>query len=123
MLVFAVGREQGKVVGLSNRFADTEPSRAEIDTQRGPLVLEFGSAWCGHCLAAQPLIAQAFTQHPDIAHLKVEDGRGRPLGRSFGVKLWPTLVFLKDGKEVARLVRPRSAEPIAEAMQKIDASA
>lgn len=106
-------------MGHSASFADTEPSRAEIDTQHGPLVLEFGTAWCGHCLAAQPFIAQAFAQHPDIAHLKVEDGRGRPLGRSFGVKLWPTLIFLKGGKEVARLVRPRSVEPISEAMQEI----
>jgi thioredoxin 1 len=110
---------KGQVVGIRSSFADTEPSRAEIDTQRGPLVLEFGTAWCGHCLAAQPLIARAFAQHPSITHLKVEDGRGRPLGRSFGVKLWPTLVFLKDGKEVERLVRPRSAERIADAMQKI----
>ena len=106
-------------MGLSNSYVDSEPSRAEIDTQRGPLVVEFGTAWCGHCLAAQPLIAKAFAQHPHVAHLKVEDGRGRALGRSFGVKLWPTLVFLKDGKEVERLVRPRSAESIADAMQKI----
>jgi thioredoxin 1 len=58
-------------------------------------------------------------QHPNITHLKIEDGPGRPLGRSFGVKLWPTLVFLKDGKEVERLVRPRSAARIVDAMQKI----
>jgi thioredoxin 1 len=44
-----------------------------------------------------------------VRHIRVEDGRGRPLGRSFRVKLWPTLVFLKDGKEVARLVRPSGA--------------
>lgn len=106
-------------MALSNSFVDTEPARAEIDSQPGPLVLEFGTAWCGHCRAAQPAIAQAFRKYPDTAHLKIEDGRGRPLGRSFGVTLWPTLVFLKDGKEVARVVRPRSVEPIAEAMQKI----
>jgi thioredoxin 1 len=109
-------------VALSNSFVDTEPARAEIDARSGPLVLEFGTAWCGHCRAAQPSIAEAFGQHPEIAHLKVEDGRGRPLGRSFGVTLWPTLVFLKDGKEVARVVRPRSVEPIAQAMQKISAA-
>jgi thioredoxin 1 len=110
---------KGHVVGRRSSFADTEPSRAAIDTQRGPLVLEFGTAWCGHCLAAQPHITQALAQHPEITHLKIEDGPGRPLGRSFGVKLWPTLVFLNDGKEVERLVRPRSAERIADAIRKI----
>ena len=51
--------------------------------------------------------------------LKVEDGRGKPLGRSFKVKLWPTLIFLKDGVEVERLVRPTASTPIAEALAKI----
>jgi thioredoxin 1 len=46
-----------------------------------------------------------------VRHIKVEDGPGRPLGRSFRVKLWPTLVFLREGREVARLVRP--ADPVA----------
>ena len=56
----------------------------------------------------------------DVTHLKIEDGRGRPLGRSFGVKLWPTLVLLRDGQERARVVRPLSRAdlaPIAGAME------
>jgi len=47
-----------------------------------------------------------------VRHLKIEDGPGRPLGRSFRVKLWPTLVFLRDGVEVARVVRPADAKQI-----------
>jgi thioredoxin 1 len=57
--------------------------------------------------------------HPQVQHLKVEDGPGRPLGRSFRVKLWPTLVFLRDGKEVARLVRPQDPAAITEALGRI----
>lgn len=47
-----------------------------------------------------------------MRHLKIEDGPGRRLGRFFRVKLWPTLVFLQDGEEVARLVRPAGGEAI-----------
>src|ERR1044071_1864232 len=97
----------------------TEPKRTEIDAMRGPLLLEFGTAWCGHCMRAQPLIAQALAQQPEITHLKVEDGQGRPLGRSFGVKLWPTLIFLKDGQEIARLIRPQNAGMILEKLQQL----
>jgi len=104
---------------VSNSFPTTEPARADIEASHGPLILEFGTSWCGHCLAAQPLIAQAFAEHPDIAHLKVEDGPGQPLGRSFGVQLWPTLVFVKDGKEVSRVVRPQNAAVIANGMRQI----
>ena len=98
-----------------------EPARSEIDAMTGATVVEFGSAWCGHCRAAQPLIAAALAAHPGTRHVKVEDGRGRPLGRSFGVKLWPTLVFLRDGREVARLVRPGSVQDLRQALAAIDA--
>ncbi|MCA1715096.1 MAG: thioredoxin family protein, partial [Gammaproteobacteria bacterium] len=44
---------------------------------------------------------------------------GRPLGRSFRVKLWPTLVFLRDGVELARVVRPASVDAITQALARI----
>lgn len=105
---------------MEQTYAVTAPSRAEVDAQQGALVLEFGTGWCGHCRAADALLAPAFSQHPAVRHLRVEDGSGRPLGRSFGVKLWPTLIFLRDGKEVARLVRPASAGQVADAFALID---
>lgn len=95
------------------------PSRDEVEGTRGALVIEFGTGWCGICAAAQPKIADAFERHPGIPHLKVEDGPGRPLGRSFKVKLWPTLILLRDGQEVDRLVRPTDARPIQEALARL----
>jgi thioredoxin 1 len=104
---------------MSAEYVETEPSRGEIDALRGPALVEFGSPWCGHCRRAQPLIAAAFARHPGVRHIKVADASGRRLGRSFGVKLWPTLVFLKDGKELARLVRPADSGAISEALERI----
>ena len=100
--------------------SDPEPKRGEIDALRGPALLEFGTSWCGHCRRAQPLIAEALALHPGVRRIKVEDASGRRLGRSFGVQLWPTLVFLKDGKEAARLVRPPAAIDILRALEVID---
>lgn len=102
-------------------YTSDEPSRAEVDAARGPLLLEFGDAYCGFCRAAQPAIAKALEDRPDVRHLKIADGRGRPLGRSFGVKLWPTLVFLQDGREVERLVRPVDHHPVAKALRALAA--
>jgi thioredoxin 1 len=105
---------------IANAYA-TGPARADVDALQGPTVLEFGTPWCGVCRAAQPAIATALAGHPGVRHLKIEDGPRRPLGRSFRVKLWPTLIFLRDGREVARLVRPRDAQAIAHALAQIDA--
>jgi thioredoxin 1 len=107
-------------MAFSDRFTDPEPQRAQIDTLPGAAVLEFGTGWCGFCRGAQPLIAAAFAGHPGVRHIKVEDGSGRRLGRSFGIKLWPTLVFLRDGQEVVRLVRPVAVDAISRGLAVID---
>jgi thioredoxin 1 len=104
---------------MARQYSTHEPSRAEVDAYAGPAVVEFGSNTCGYCMRAQPLIEGAFSAHPGLRHIKVEDGKGRPLGRSFKVKLWPTLVFLKDGKEIERVVRPTDADAISAALARI----
>ena len=106
---------------MNEVYATTEPERSEIDKMDGPTVIEFGSPWCGYCRAAQPLLGSAFAGHPRVRHIKIADASGRPLGRSFGVTLWPTLVFLAQGKEIARLVRPTDSSAIRKALEQIDA--
>jgi thioredoxin 1 len=98
-----------------------EPTRSDIDSMVGPVVLEFGAGWCPICQGARPLIDRALSVHPEVRHLWIEDGKGKPLGRSFQVKLWPTLVFLRDGAEVARLVRPTSEAEVASALWGLEA--
>jgi thioredoxin 1 len=95
-------------------YSPSAPTRAEVDALAGATILEFGTDWCGYCRSAQPLIAQALARVPAASHLKIEDGPGRPLGRSFKVKLWPTLIFLRDGVEVARVVRPSDVASMEE---------
>jgi thioredoxin 1 len=100
-------------------YANTELTRAEVDAWTGAGVLEFGTNWCGHCQAAQPIVADALSGSAGLKHIKVDDGPGRPLGRSFRVKLWPTLIFLKDGVERDRVVRPQSSDEIRKALDRI----
>jgi thioredoxin 1 len=104
---------------METTYATSAPDRAEVDAMAGPTVLEFGTDWCGWCRGAQPFIVQALGDQADLRHIKVEDGPGRPLGRSFRVKLWPTLIFLRDGRELARVTRPGSSDELREALAKI----
>jgi thioredoxin 1 len=85
-------------------------TRDQVDALPGPVVLEFGASWCGYCQDLRSRLGAALARFPGVRHIRVEDGPGQPLGRSFRVKLWPTLVFLRDGRAVQTAVRPEDEE-------------
>ena len=101
-------------IGFNPDYSDDAPTLEQVRQQRGDALLEFGASWCGYCQGARPAVQLAFADYPSLPHIKVADGKGRPLGRAFAVKLWPTLILLRDGQEVARLVRPHSADQVRE---------
>ena len=93
-------------------YQSTAPAPASVEAMRGLVLLNFGTDWCGHCMAARTAVDAWTSAHDGIDHLRIEDGRGRPLGRAYRVKLWPTLVLLRDGQAIARVVRPREARDL-----------
>lgn len=101
---------------MSIPYSVAQPERSAIDAMEGVVALEFGADWCGHCKAAQPLFEDALAGFPAVQHIKVEDGSGRKLGRSFRVKLWPTLVVVRQGQELARVVRPADEDEVRQAL-------
>ncbi len=97
-------------------------TRDEVDALTGATVLQFGTNWCGYCQGADATIEQVLGGRDDLTRIRVEDGKGRPLGRSYRVKLWPTLIFLADGVEVARVVRPWGTGELSAALDQLDAA-
>jgi thioredoxin 1 len=95
---------------METNYRDEEPSRAEVDAMPGPVLIEFGAGWCPHCQAIQSHLRTALERHPGVRHIKIADGKGKPLGRSFRVKLWPNLVFLRDGQVMQQSARPEAGE-------------
>jgi thioredoxin 1 len=110
----------GDPAPMSVPYSPQAPDRSEVEQMPGPVVLDFGTNWCGYCSAAQPLVERAFAAHPGVRHLRVEDGPGRLLGRTYRIKLWPSLVFLRDGEERDRVVRPGDPAALLAAFDSID---
>jgi thioredoxin 1 len=107
---------------MSKPYETAQPERSAIDAMPGVVALDFGTNWCGYCRSAEPHIDRALAGAQAVQHIKVEDGPGRLLGRSFRVKLWPTVVVLKDGQEIARVVRPVDAGEVRSALAQAGAA-
>lgn len=101
------------------RYLPSDLTRADIDCQAGSLLLDFGVDWCPHCQQTEALLQEALAGKEALRHLRVEDGPGRRLGRSYRVKLWPTLIFLVNGHEVDRLIRPTDPAQIEGSLRKL----
>ena len=94
--------------------------QAHIDAAEGPLLLDFGTNWCGWCRSARPLVDEIVAAHPLLRHVRIEDGPGRRLGRRYRVRHWPTLVLLSGGEERARVVRPGARDDLAPLLAHLD---
>jgi thioredoxin 1 len=107
-------------IGFSSDFTEEAFTFEQIGELIGDAVLEFGAPWCEHCQAASSAIKEVVTEHSGLSHIKIYDGKGKPLGRAFKVKHWPTLILLHNGNEVARLVRPLRSDEVRQLISKIN---
>ena len=103
--------------GFNPVYAEDGPTLEQVNGLPGDTLLEFGAPWCGHCQAARPAIQQVLNEYSELPHIKIYDGKGKRLGRAFRVKLWPTLILLHDGEEVARLIRPLDVEEVRQLVE------
>jgi len=101
-------------LGYQPEYQETSLTAEQVRNLSGATLLEFGTAWCGHCQAANTAIKTALQTTPTLRHLKIIDGKGKRLGRAYKVKQWPTLIFLENGQELGRLVRPLQCESVLE---------
>ena len=87
---------------LVKHLTDTEFSTA---TAQGVTLVDFWAPWCGQCRAVAPILDELATElKGQVSFAKINvDEQGEIAGK-FGIQSIPTMILMKDGKPVGKMV-------------------
>lgn len=94
-----------------------ENFQAEVTKSDKPVLVDFWAVWCGPCQMMAPILHELETEMPDVQIGKVNVDEQMDLARQFRVVSIPTLIILKNGQEVQRMVGVTSKEELKDALK------
>ena len=86
--------------------------KTTVEQAQGTILLDFFATWCGPCRMVAPILEEIAAGDYGCAVHKIDVDEEMELAQIFGIDSIPTLVVLRDGKEVTRAVGMRSKEQI-----------
>ena len=80
-----------------------------------PLVIDFWATWCGPCRMVAPIIEELANEYDGKVTVgKCDVEEADDIAAEFGIRNIPTIVFMKDGKILDKIVGAASKSKIEE---------
>lgn len=82
------------------------------------VLVDFFATWCGPCRMLAPELEKVEEAVKEFAEIvKVDVDENRNLAKEYGVMSVPTLVVIKDGEEVERVVGFRQSKDLVQLLE------
>ncbi|MCL7022784.1 hypothetical protein MKW94_027217 [Papaver nudicaule] len=101
--------EEGQVIGCHTLDVWNEHINQGKESNK-LIVVDFTASWCGPCRMITPILTEIAKKLPNVLFLKVDVDELRTVSEDWNVEAMPTFVFLKDGKEIDRVVGAKKDE-------------
>ena len=110
---------------LSQDVVENEESKVSIEVTEATfesevlksdkiVLVDFYADWCNPCKILSPILEEVAKENPDIKLVKVDVDTNENLAYEYRAYSIPTLVVIKDGKEVKRAVGAMPKEDVLE---------
>lgn len=92
---------------------------SKINDTKKIVLLDFFATWCGPCKMLSPILEDLKKEYENIDFYKVDVDESRELAAKYHINSMPTLIFLKNGKEIERFIGWRSKEELSRIIENI----
>ena len=88
----------------------SENFESEVINSKEPVMIDFFANWCGPCKMMSPVIDEIAEELQNIKVGKINVDENQELTMKYDVMSIPTIVIIKDGKEIKRFVGVQDKE-------------
>lgn len=88
------------------------------EVKDGLVLIDFYAEWCGPCKMLSPVLEQINKEHKDVKVVKVNIDDSRSIASYYKIQSIPTLVLLKDGEFIQRMIGFNPKKKIEEFIEK-----